>query len=371
MGRLAKILDKPFRDKLLSRADATRLLSAPAEVRSDIFAAADRLNRRINGDRVSYLYNRNINFTNVCYANCPFCAYRCHEGDPDAQTMTVEEVVRTALQTPDVDEVCLQGGLNPRLDFQFLVDVTRALHEALPHVHIHAFSPMEIHWHAGRAGLSVEQALEKLVEAGFGSLCGTAAEILVDSVRREICPGKLSALKWLDVVRSAHGMGIRSTSTMLFGHVESPGDIAEHLGLLRDLQQETGGLTEFIPLVFVPYQTELGRKHDIHEMLSVERTKLLYATSRLFFGRVLTNLQTSWVKLGLTTAIETLDAGVNDLGGTLLSENITRSAGGKHGQAMTPSGLVEAIQSSGRVPVHRDTLYNVLAEADEPVRRPA
>jgi 7,8-didemethyl-8-hydroxy-5-deazariboflavin synthase CofH subunit len=371
MGWMARILDKPFRDELLSREDAARLLAAPAEARSDIFAAADRLNRRINGDRVSYIYNRNINFTNICYANCPFCAYRCDERDPAAETMTVDEVVRVALQTPDVDEVCMQGGLNPRLDFQFLVDVTRALHTALPRAHLHAFSPMEIHWHARRAGLSVERALEKLVEAGFGSLCGTAAEILVDSVRREICPGKLSARQWLDVVRTAHGMGIRSTSTMLFGHVESPGDIAEHLGLLRDLQQETGGLTEFIPLVFVPYRTELGRKHNIHEMLSAERTKLLYATSRLFFGSVLTNLQTSWVKLGLPAALETLDVGVNDLGGTLLSENITRSAGGKHGQTMTVGELVEAIQSSGRVPVHRDTLYNVLAVADEPVRRPA
>lgn len=360
MTSIADILEEPFRDELLSLGDAAALLSAPEEAYADIFAAADRLNRRLNGDRVSWIYNRNLNFSNICYADCAFCAYRVHQGQSGAFRMTVEQVLQTALQTPDVDEICLQGGLNPEINFQYLLDVTRALKAALPSVHLHAFSPMEIFWHARRAGLTLERAFEQLIEAGFGSLCGTAAEVLVDRVRREICPGKLSSDQWIEVVRTAHRMGLRSTSTLLFGHIESSQDIAEHLGRLRDLQQETGGFTEFIPLIFIPYRTELGRERGIAEMLPLPRTKLLYATSRLFFGRLLANLQTSWVKLGLAAALETLDVGVNDLGGTLLSENITRSAGGRHGQAMTADALVQAIQSAGRTPVHRDTLYNVL-----------
>lgn len=371
MTTIDAILDKPLRDELLSCQEAAALLSAPSEAWGDIYAAADRLNRRLNGDRVSYVYNRNINFTNICYADCAFCAYRAHEGDPGAQCMTPEQVAETALATPDVDEVCMQGGLNPQIDLDYLVAITRAVHEALPRVHIHAFSPMEILWHARRAGVSVSEALERLVDSGFGSLCGTAAEILVDDVRRDICPGKMPADQWVEVVRTAHRMGLRSTSTMLFGHIESPRDIAEHLGRLRDLQQQTGGITEFIPLIFVPYRTPLGRKRGIHEMLPAGRVKLLYATSRLFFGRTLANLQTSWCKLGMPLAVETFDVGVNDLGGTLLSENITRTAGGRHGTSATLPDLVRAIRSSGRTPVRRDTLYQVLEVNEQPLRRPA
>ncbi|MBN2477552.1 MAG: 5-amino-6-(D-ribitylamino)uracil--L-tyrosine 4-hydroxyphenyl transferase CofH [Pirellulales bacterium] len=371
MAKLEQILDKPFRGKLLTRADAVTLLTAPDEALPEIFDAADRLNRQVNGDRVSYVYNRNINFTNICGARCAFCAYWASPDDAGAYCMTPDEVAQVALQSPGVDEVCMQGGLNPAIDFQYLLDVTRAVHQALPHAHIHAFSPMEIEFHTRRAGLPLERAFERLIEAGFGSLCGTAAEILVDDVRRDICPAKLSADRWFEVVGTAHRMGLRSTSTMLFGHIESPANIAEHIGRLRDLQQQTGGLTEFIPLIFIPYRTRLGRERGIHEMLPVERTKLLYATSRLFFAPVLPNVQTSWCKLGLPTALETLDTGCNDLGGTLLSENITRTAGGRHGQAMTVEALVAAIRSAGRTPVHRDTLYNVLSVNDRAARRPA
>jgi len=354
------ILDKPLRGELLTRDEAAALLTAPPDAYADIFAAADRLNRRLHGKRVSWIYNRNLNFSNVCQANCAFCAYRALPDESGAYRLTVDQVVATAMETPDVDEICLQGGLDPQLNFQYLLDVTRALMAALPRVHLHAFSPMEVFWHSRRAGLTLDQAFDQLQAAGLGSLCGTAAEILVDRVRREICPAKLSADQWFDVVRTAHRHGLRSTSTILFGHIESPQDIAEHLGRLRDLQQETGGLTEFIPLIFIPYRTRLGRTRGITEMLSVPRTKLFYATSRLFFAHVLPNLQTSWVKLGLPTALETLDLGVNDLGGTLLSENITRSAGGCHGQAMTGEALAAAIRSVGRIPVRRDTLYNVV-----------
>jgi FO synthase len=225
---------------------------------------------------------------------------------------------------------------------------------------------MEVEYYAGRAGLSVGEAFGKLVEAGYGSLCGTAAEVLVDEVRREICPEKLSTARWLQVVRTAHAMGIRSTSTILFGHIERPEHVARHLRLLRDLQSETGGITEYIPLVFVPYNTPLGRARGITEMIGKEDVFLHYAVARLFFGRLIPNVQSSWCKLGLDVATEAFSYGVNDLGGTLLAENITRSAGGRFGQSLSLKEMADAIRRTGRVPVRRDTLYHYL---DTPVRK--
>jgi len=282
------------------------------------------------------------------------------------KVLTPRQAVDLAGLVPGLDEVCLVGGLNPAVTFADVLALFAAIHEAYPHIHIHALSPMEIEWYAGRSGLSVRETFARLLEAGYGSLCGTAAEILVDEVRREICPSKLSTARWVEIVRTAHEMGIRSTSTILFGHIERPEHIAAHLRVLRDLQRATGGITEFIPLVFVPYRTPLGRARGIREMVPKEEVFLLYAVSRLFFGRLIPNLQVSWVKLGLDVAAESFDYGVNDLGGTLLSENITRSAGGRHGQALTLGEMADAIRRAGCIPVRRDTLYRYL---ETPVAR--
>jgi FO synthase len=220
-----------------------------------------------------------------------------------------------------------------------------------------------VEWYARRSKLTVRETFEKLLAAGYGSLCGTAAEILVDEVRREICPSKLSTARWVEIVRTAHEMGIRSTSTILFGHIERPVHVARHMAVLREIQAATGGLTEFIPLPFVPYRTPLGQAHGIREMIPKEEVFLLYAVARLFFARLIPNLQTSWVKLGLDAAIESFDYGVNDLGGTLMEENITRCAGGKHGQVLGLEQMAAAIRGAGRTPVRRDTLYCALSAA--------
>jgi 7,8-didemethyl-8-hydroxy-5-deazariboflavin synthase CofH subunit len=360
-----RILKKPPAGELLTQEEAAGLLSLPPQARAAVYAAADRLNREINGRRVSYVFNRNINFTNACTGTCAFCAYRVAPEDEGAFVLTPQQAVLLAARTPGIDEVCMVGGLNPAVTLEDVLAIFAAVHEALPHVHIHALSPMEIEWYSHRAGLSVRRTFEKLLEAGYGSLCGTAAEILVDEVRRVICPTKLSTARWVEIVRTAHTMGIRSTSTILFGHIERPEHVAAHLGVLRDLQAATGGITEFIPLPFVPYRTPLGRARGIRRMVAKEDVFLLYAVARLFFGRLIPNLQTSWVKLGLEAAAQSFDYGVNDLGGTLMEENITRLAGGRHGQALTPGQMAAAIRRAGRTPARRDTLYHYL---DAPVQ---
>jgi FO synthase len=360
---LDRILKKPLVGEFLAEEEAAGLLALPPGGRAPVYAAADRLNREINGRRVSYVFNRNINFTNACTGSCAFCAYRVEPDDEAAYVLTPEEAVELAGRTPGIDEVCMVGGLNPAVTLDHVLAIFAAVHEAYPHVHIHALSPMEVQWYSQRARLSVRETFAKLLDAGYGSLCGTAAEILVDEVRREICPSKLSTARWVEIVRTAHDMGIRSTSTILFGHIERPVHIARHLAVLREIQADTGGITEFIPLVFVPYRTPLGRAHGIREMIPKEDVFLLYAVARLFFARLIPNLQTSWVKLGLDAAVESFNYGVNDLGGTLMAENITRTAGGKHGQALTLDEMASAIRGAGCTPVRRDTLYHALSVA--------
>ncbi|MCX5685549.1 MAG: radical SAM protein [Planctomycetota bacterium] len=267
---LDRILKKPFSGEFLAEDEAAALLSLPPGGRAPVYAAADRLNREINGRRVSYVFNRNINFTNACTGTCGFCAYRVEPDDAAAYVLAPAEAVELAGRTPGIDEVCMVGGLNPAVTLDDVLAIFAAIHEAHPHIHIHALSPMEVEWYSRRSRLTVRETFEKLLAAGYGSLCGTAAEILVDEVRREICPSKLSTARWVEIVRTAHEMGIRSTSTILFGHIERLVHVARHLGVLREIQQATGGITEFIPLPFVPYRTPLGQAHGIHEMISKE-----------------------------------------------------------------------------------------------------
>jgi 7,8-didemethyl-8-hydroxy-5-deazariboflavin synthase CofH subunit len=360
---LDRILKKPLAGEFLTEEEAAGLLALPPGGRAPVYAAADRLNCEINGRRVSYVFNRNINFTNACTGTCGFCAYRVEPDDAAAYVLTPEQAVELAGRTPGIDEVCMVGGLNPAVTLDDVLAIFAAIHETYPHIHIHALSPMEVEWYARRSKLTVRETFEKLLAAGYGSLCGTAAEILVDEVRREICPSKLSTARWVEIVRTAHEMGIRSTSTILFGHIERPVHVARHMAVLREIQAATGGLTEFIPLPFVPYRTPLGQAHGIREMIPKEEVFLLYAVARLFFARLIPNLQTSWVKLGLDAAIESFDYGVNDLGGTLMEENITRCAGGKHGQVLGLEQMAAAIRGAGRTPVRRDTLYCALSAA--------
>ncbi|MDP2659578.1 MAG: 5-amino-6-(D-ribitylamino)uracil--L-tyrosine 4-hydroxyphenyl transferase CofH [Dehalococcoidia bacterium] len=328
------------------------------EVDADLLPAADTLRRELVGDVVTYVVNRNINFTNVCTGSCRFCAFRRQAGSSDAYLFSVDQVLekaRAAAQT-GATELCIQGGLHPELGLQFYADLLRSLKLAFPDLHLHAFSPMEVFRMSLQSGNSLEYVLSVLRDNGLDSLPGTAAEILDDEVRRILCPDKLSSQQWKEVVTSAHRLGIRTTATMMFGHVETWQHRVNHLDMLRSIQKETGGFTELVLLPFTPGQTPLARRYRLGPVPLKEVLKVT-AYSRLFLGRDLPNIQNSWVKIGVEGAMRSLSCGANDFGGTLMEENISRSAGADHGQYLTPQAIEEAIRLAGRTPLQRDTLY--------------
>jgi FO synthase len=352
---LEQVTPKTYPDVTL----ATQLLTDSTVDREALRAAADRVNGAINGPRVTYIVNRNLNFTDVCVMECEFCGFSHSPGAVEATTYTPEQVVERLAETPNVSEFCMQGGINPDLDYEYYRSLLRCVHQAFPSVHIHAFSPQEIHHMTGLTGMSPPEVLRDLMACGLGSIAGTAAEILDDDVRRQICPRKIDVARWEEIVRAAHGLGMRFPATIMMGHIETPRQQAAHLDVLRRIQRDTGGFTELIPLPFVPYCTRLGRKREIAEMLPMSYLRRFYAVCRLFFGDRLEGLQVSWVKLGLDNAIELLDWGVSDFGGTLYEENITRSAGGRHGVSLGIAQIRAAIERVGRIPVRRDTQYRL------------
>jgi len=359
------LLSQALREEPLSVDDALRLAEADGGAQEEIREAADILNLRLHGDEVTYVVNRNANFTNVCTTNCSFCGFYRPPGHPEAYTRSVGAVVERVLQTPWVSEVCLQGGIHPDLGLDYYEELLRALKRALPGVHLHAYSPMEIHSLCRKSGLEASAVLERLREAGLGSVPGTAAEILDDAMRDRLSPDKLRAAEWESIIETAHRVGLRSTATVLFGHRETWEDLVRHLGRLRDLQRRTGGFTEFVPLAFMPHRNRLGR--ELAREAGIEpaaiaeaaeaRVERLYPLARLFLGREIPNLQTSWVKLGPERAAAMLRSGCNDFGGTLYEESITRESGGPFGESLTPAEIEVAIRSVGRVPRRRTTLY--------------
>lgn len=323
-----------------------------------IIQTADVLNRSVNGDFVSFVHNRNINYTNICRNNCEFCGFRRRHGDKEAFLLTEDEMLAAIAETPEITEVCIQGGINQNFGFEEAIRVLSAIKGAYPAIHVHAFSPMEIKHFSLAAGRSVDHVLHAFITAGLDSIPGTAAEILVDEIRGIICPDKLTANEWIKIITSAHRLGLKSTSTIMLGHIEQPEQVAAHLEILRHIQKTTRGFTEFIPLFFVPQRTALARKFNITEMLSFEHVMKLFALSRIYFNGYIDNIQSSWPKLGLKRAVDCLVAGVNDLGGTLYCENITRCAGGSHGQSVSLNDFKSAILGQGKIPRQRDTLYN-------------
>jgi FO synthase len=334
---------------------------------AELTARAGEAARRVHGDEVTYVVNRNANFTRVCQVGCSFCGFGRRPGTPGATSDTIDQVVARVGKTPWVTEVCLQGGIDASLSPTYYFDLIRALREAFPWMHLHAFSPMEIDSLCEKSGQEPEEMVVRLRAAGVGSIPGTAAEILVDRVRRKISRNKLPAARWVRIVKAAHRAGLRSSATLLFGHVETWEDIRAHFEALRRVQGETGGFTEFVPLAFVPYQNRLGRmlaqRHG--GMVPLEkrirrRARRLYPLARLVLGDLIPNLQTSWVKLGLEGAGESLNWGCNDFGGTLYEEAITRSSGGQHGERLEPEQIEDAIRRAGRTPRPRTTLYGVV-----------
>ena len=318
----------------------------------------------VHGNTVSYVVNRNANFTRICQVGCSFCGFGRRPGTPGATADTIDQVVARVAKTPWVTEICLQGGIDGFLPVSYYFELIRILRESFPWMHLHAFSPMEIDSLCEKAGQEPEEMVVRLRAAGVGSIPGTAAEVLVDRVRRKISRNKLPTERWIRIVKAAHRAGLRSSATLMFGHVETWEEIRTHFEVLRRVQGETGGFTEFVPLAFVPYENRLGRmlasRHGgmvrLEERIR-KRARRLYPLARLVLGDLIPHLQTSWVKLGVEGARESLNWGCNDFGGTLYEESITRSSGGRHGERLEPATIEDAIRRSGRIPRRRTTLY--------------
>jgi FO synthase len=352
----------------LDEAQIVRLFAARDADYELVVTAADALRQSVSGETVRYVVNRNINYTNICYYRCKFCAFskgKTHEalrGTP--YDLAVDEVVRRSREAWDrgATEVCLQGGIHPDYTGETYLGICRAIKEALPDMHVHAFSPLEVTQGAATLGLSLHDFLARLKDAGLGTLPGTAAEILDDEVRKIICPDKVNTRQWLDVVSTAHRLGLRTTSTIMYGHVERPISWARHLLVLRDLQAETGGITEFVPLPFVHMEAPMYLRGQARKGPTLREAVLMHAVARLALHPLVTNIQTSWVKMGPDGAALCLNAGANDLGGTLMNESISRAAGTQHGQEFPPEAMETLIRSIGRVPVQRDTLYRAAPE---------
>jgi FO synthase len=347
----------------LAEPDIVRLFQARGDEFAAVCAAADALRRTVNGNVISYVVCRNINYTNVCYFKCQFCAFSKGKLSENLRgrpyTLSVDEIARRAREAWErgATEVCMQGGIEPSFTGQTYLDICAAVRQAAPGIHVHAFSPLEVHQGAATLGVPVGDFLATLRDAGLGTLPGTAAEILDDEVRAVICPDKIDTSRWLDVMRTAHGLGLRTTSTIMYGHVDRYEHWARHLLRIRGLQEETGGFTEFVPLPFVHMEAPIYLKGRARRGPTFREAVLMHAVARLALHPVLTNIQTSWVKMGPEGVKVCLESGANDLGGTLMDETITRSAGAVHGQEMTPARMESIICSIGRVPRQRTTLY--------------
>jgi len=360
---IARAIARAETGQALSAAQIARLFAARGPQVRQVAAAADALRARTVGDVVRYVVNRNINYTNVCAWRCGFCAFSKGKAADHLRgrpyDVPLDEIGRRAAEAwaRGATEVCMQGGIHPAYTGQTYLDLLAAVRQAAPGLHIHAFSPLEVTHGAETLGLSVPHYLERLKQAGLGSLPGTAAEILTDRVRRRICPDKLTARQWLEVVGAAHAVGLKTTSTIMFGHVDTPRDWAEHLLALRDLAGRTGGITEFVPLPFVHMEAPMYHRGQARRGPTFRETLLMHAIARLALHPVIPNIQVSWVKLGADGVRAALAAGANDLGGTLMNESISRAAGTEHGQEMPPAAMEALIRSAGRHPAQRGTLY--------------
>jgi len=362
---IASTLDRSLSEKEVSAEEASRLFYAKGIDLHLIGIVADELRKRRVGDKVTYVINRNINFTNVCIKQCGFCAFSRDFREEEGYSLPIEEIVRRAKEARNLGatEVCIQAGLPPDMEADTYENICRAIKKEIPDIHIHGFSPEEVLYGATRSDLPIKEYLMRLKEAGVDSLPGTAAEILDQKMRDKISPGRIGVKKWVEVIKTAHKLGIPSTSTIMFGHVETPEDRTKHIALIREIQKETGGFTEFVPLSFIHTEAPMY-KHNLHDGIRSgadgNDVLLMHAVSRIMLNNFINNIQISWVKEGGNMSQLLLTWGANDFGGTLINESISTAAGAKHGQLLKPKQIRNFIRQIGRVPAQRNTLYKII-----------
>jgi len=359
---IARILDRALEGRELTHAEGLAVAEMGPESLDALVAVADEIRRRRVGDIISYVVNRNINFTNICIIGCKFCAFSTGPNAPDAYDLSFEEIAARAVEAWErgATEVCVQGGLPRELEGTHYRDILRAIKRAAPEIHIHAFSPMEVVYGVEKTGMPLHDYLAMLRAEGLGSLPGTAAEILDDDVRQLLSRKKVTVQQWVDVISTAHRLGIPTTSTMMYGHVEQPVHWVNQLRLLRDIQKETGGFTEFVPLGFVHFNTHLFQEGQSRPGPTAEEHLKVHALARLMLQGVIDNIQVSWVKLGRELSQGCLRAGANDYSGTLMEENISRLAGATAGEYLPPEEFHARIRELGRIPAERNTTYKLL-----------
>lgn len=362
-GEIKVILEKALNNFEISSEEALKLLKVHGKEFFALQYTANEICFEKKEDVVTFVINRNINFTNVCFQGCKFCSFSLPTNHEDSFLLDLDEIRDRIIEAKksNCSEVCIQGGINPDLKFDFYLDILKLVKKVDKNMHTHAFSPQEIFFMSKLYGNSVENTLKELKKAGLDSIPGTAAEILVDDVRKIVCPNKVSTQQWIDIITTAHNLGIPTTSTIMYGHIESNKDRIEHLNVLREIQKETKGFTELVPLPFVKENPILSRLEAYPLKPSYGMADLkLFCVSRIFLNNHIDNLQCSWPKLGPKFAQVSLNYGVNDFGGTLIEENISKSAGAEFGEYLPPEEIIKIIKTAGKHPAQRETLYNII-----------
>jgi FO synthase len=366
------VLDRALSGHELSEADACVLLRAEGPDLHALMRGADLAREDDRGDDVSFVICRNINFTNVCYVGCSFCGFARHQDEEDAFDHPMETLLAKAGDAVKrgATEVCIQGGIHPSKDHTHYREILEAIKGRFPELHIHAYSPEEIDFSHKKSGMPLAEYLRWLVDAGLGTMPGTAAEILDDEVRKVVSPNKLGRDRWVEIVTTAHQVGLRSTSTLMYGHIETVEHVAAHLELLRSIQKRTGGFTEFVPLGFIHEKNVLFNHMHARPGASMAEDLRMIAVSRLFLRPHIQNIQMSWVKMGPKLSQMALMSGANDMGGTLMEESISRESGADFGENLPAEEMRRLIRDVGRIPVQRSTTYDVLARFDDPEKDP-
>ncbi len=363
MSEVKQILRKAEDSVEISPEEALVLLKLTGKGFAGLQKVADHICFEKKNNLVTFIINRNINFTNICYQGCKFCSFSVSNKKKESFLKTLEEIRENVIEAKEAGctEVCIQGGINPELSFDYYLDLLKNVKDIDSNMHTHAFSPQEVFHMAKVYDASIENVLKELTRAGLDSMPGTAAEILVDDIRKVICPNKISTSEWINIIKIAHNLGIPTTSTMMYGHIENLQDRIEHLEVLRNLQRETSGFTEFVPLPFVSEKPLLSKlsKDPLKPSYGMADLKL-FSVARIFFNNYIDNIQCSWVKLGPKIAQVSLNYGVNDFSGTLMEENISKSAGAEFGEYLSPEEIIEIIKAAGKRPAQRDTLYKIL-----------